>query len=344
MRWACEVGSNFSGFHVVVENIERSRSTIGLAQLISHGLPSESGGSQVVTLDLSAGRPADPEEYLRAFGFGPSTRASQHLVFEFKTAQTRFLVPALALMRALFRPARYLLPEMFAPQALDHVRFVQVRVGTPHITVHASWKNVRLRNYGDILGPLGWMTFFPTAATMASSVHGFASRGVLGLTLPRATAKLSASGVKVGETLFATRIAMVEVCAEEPPVQFATEYSPRVAYRTVTRGGRFPPKRDDSLPLRPDGEVDVTDYEWEVIKPILMGRTPARRFKLDQRRIFDGVLRKLSLGTSWNETDYPEGGRENALHAWRSWSANGRWGDAIARLDELRHVAPATRE
>ncbi len=344
MLWACKVGSDFSGFHVVVEDIERSRRTIGLAQLISHGLPSESGRSEVVSLDFSAGHPTDPEEYLRAFGFGPGTRASGHLVFEFKTSQRRFLVPALTLMRALFRPARYLLPEMFAPQALDHVRFVEVREGTPHITVHASWNDGRLRNYGDVLGPLAWMTFFPTAATMASSVHAFASRGVLGLALPRATAKLSASGVRVDETMFVTRIAMVELYAEEPAVQAATQYSPRVVYRAVARGGRLSPMRDSSLPLRPDGRVDVTDHEWEVIKPILMGRTPARRFKLDQRRILDGVLRKLSLGTSWNETDYPEGGRENALHAWRSWTANGRWDDAVARLTALRRAALASRE
>jgi hypothetical protein len=245
-------------------------------------------------------------------------------------------------MRALFRPAQYLLPDMFAPQALDHVRFVRVLDGTARITMHAPWSDERLRRYGDVMGPLAWLTFFPSAATMASSVHAFGSRGVLGLTLPQAIAKLSASGVRVDETTFVTRVAMVAVCANESAVQGAAQYSPRIVYHAVARGGSRR-KRDGSLPRRPDGEVDVTDYVWEVIKPILVGRTPARRFKLDQRRIFDGVLRKLSLGGGWKATDYPEGGRANALYAWRSWSASGRWNDAIARLTALRHDAPATR-
>lgn len=89
--------------------------------------------------------------------------------------------------------------------------------------------------------------------------------------------------------------------------------------------------------------MDVTDQEWDAIKPILAGRTPARRFKLDQRRIFDGVLRKLCLGAGWDATDYPEGRRANAFYAWRSWSASGRWDEAIAQLTALRCGAQTTR-
>jgi hypothetical protein len=351
MEWACGVGRDLHGPHILVEDSKRRLSKLALKGAVSAGIPTGGDKKLGVTLDLKAYQTADPEDYVRAFGFAPGTHRSSHTVFKFLNNEDSnytthvnhvyrvavLIIPSLVFIRALFRPSRYMLPALFQPQALDHVRYMETTDGVPRLQMLASWADSSLDKYGDVLGPLTWMSCFPSAVAMAHSVFAFASEGILAIQLPLASARMSANGVKIGETLYVTRLTIIEVVARERPVRDA-EHSPvKIVYHAVSKTyslqknplGRLPPKKAD-------GSIELTDTEWLAIRPILTGSTPTRRFKLDQRKIFDGVLRKLSEGIGWRVAGYAEGGKENAAHAWRTWVRNGRWDLAIAQLEILR--------
>ena len=65
------------------------------------------------------------DEYLRAFSLSfPKHSGNRHMVLKGKFDGVQVVIPALVLMRALFRPTKFLLPLMFRAQALDRVRFL----------------------------------------------------------------------------------------------------------------------------------------------------------------------------------------------------------------------------
>ena len=310
-----------------------------ISSLVRAGLPTSARDRVGFSGRLDELRPTDPQEYFEAFGLEtPADAKIRHQVYCCHDGDVRIVIPALAILRALFRPTHYFLPKVFYPNALERVRLVDFDRSPPGVTpLSVTWRDKA--RYGDLIGPLEWFSFYPSATQFLRSVYTNALGGGLAFELPSAAVKLSARGVRAGNTHFATIVTVLSLKPTEPPYPFAERRDVHLFRRaTSVRSGRSPELCDPRVAKHADGSVDLTDGEWDQIEPLIetgRGRTGSRTHS--RRLVMDGVLRKLGLGTGWRTTEYRTGGHINALHAYREWSKNGaldRVLEAIARMRE----------
>lgn len=145
MQWLSAVKSTNRGLIATLET-EQGTQLAPLASLVSAGLPTERSSRNVIDQRIADWREVDSTEYIQAFGMHcASADRSGHAIYAACHKDVRILIPALVIMRAFFRPTRYLLPQMFAPQALDHVRYLDCSYSPPQVEFYS----LTLRNEHD---------------------------------------------------------------------------------------------------------------------------------------------------------------------------------------------------
>jgi len=307
-----------------------------LQELATLGVPTSPGllRKDGLTTNLQEWRLIPATEYLVAHN-APSCAATQsrHQVYEFQVRQTKFQVPALVLMRALFYPGKHLLANMFRPQGLDNLGFFDGD------SLHLLEGLVRARGQGGykwdnqaVRSRLRWMYVYPSAYQMAHSVHEHAMRGGIGITLPAATIQAVVKGRKDRDTYYVTDLAIKRIEPQEQAfVHLQTSLLNAKAdserYNTLTN---VVPDIVFSRPL--------SDEEWDAIQPILIPKS-IHRCILPQRDLFDAVIFKLQTRTPWKKLLCKSGTHENAAQAYRTWKERGTFGPAIEQLRMMRSLA-----
>jgi hypothetical protein len=288
---------------------------------------------QGVITSFATWRPVDPTEYLAAFGIVlPETANNTHMIFEFTVGQTRFVVPVLALMRALFRPNKFLLPSMFQPQPLDKACFVDYSAVAPQVVIDAHWARGGSCLTPGIKRALAWMCSFHSAWEMANSIHLEALSGRLGLKLPAGLARMNLHGIKQGQTIFVCDATVANITPGEQPFPGMAVGAGTIHFHESSAGS----KTDYVIPRLRDGGVELSDAEWNVVGPVLLAGMRMKKSTLNQRGIFDGILTKLALGIPWRDVSYTVGEWNNAWRAYRYWVKRGTFTQAIAVLGDLR--------
>lgn len=301
-----------------------------LNELYRRGLPNvENPIRRRIDTDFTTWRQVKAEEYLAAFGFQvPDETHQNHQFFETETGNRRYVIPVLALMRALFRPARHLLPTMFMPQALDQVCRLNSSSGNLSLVIDAKWATEGAApRHSDWSSLLGWMLSHPTANAMAGSVHHQAIKGRLAMTLPNAHARLVLRGLEVGRNVFVTDASVTTISpADEPLFRLPGMKEFIVLHdRVLQQGGAVAELSGKyNVPLNEDGSSDLSDYEWSKIEQLISnGQKKYRPFQLSQRDILDGILNKLATRTPWKKVNYKVGNWQNASAAFQSWASRG---------------------
>ena len=289
---------------------------------------------------------ADPREYLHELGFSvPASAAVNQQFFEFQADRTRFVLPALLLMREIFRPARFLLPMMFRPHALEQFSKAEVLAsGDTVFTAEASWATPgRVKSYSDWDETINWMNIHPSAKEMASSVHRYALSGFVGLDLPMANAHVVCRGIRVKKVMFVTSLTLRTLAPLDLPVSQLAKPLHLLHMHAGTRGKgatRVTSSTSFVIPVRPDGTVELSDYEWELVEPVLMSNRKCNQpFTRSPRDLLDGILGKLASGKPWKLAQYKVGTHHNASTACRDWTRRGVFGEVI-RLLEATRLAP----
>jgi hypothetical protein len=290
-------------------------------------------------VDFASFRIVSADEYLAQFGVSPSdTDPFRHQVFELTMDGRRCLVPALALMRGLFRPGRYLLATMFKPQALDQVAHLDYASGNPTIAMHVGWATAYTSTkYCDWHPLLEWLCFYKSARRMVGSIHEGALRGEISVTLPLGITHITLRGAEHGDTLFVTETDITAVRPLESP-----DVSDAPALDLVTL--RRPPNPlrgtvgtcTKDVPLHPDGTCKTTDAEWASIASVLEVRRKGHPTRLCQRALLDGILRKFATDIGWKRADYEVGNWHNAHAAYRDWVLSGTFDEILAILRRMR--------
>jgi transposase len=338
MEWAQGIEACGRSFAARIVNTNAARVVL-IRALVSDGLPTDRTSRIVVEQQLSGWREIAPDEYCDVLCGGHTAGiAPGHAVYETASGNVRVLVPALAIMRMLFRPTEYLLPAMFSPQALDRVRILDVTTTPPRVEFFSKTWRDRVGGYSDRSTPISWMSAFPSAIRFAASVHINACAGRIAVSLPNATARLALQGRLQANTLFVTHGTLLELNAAESPLGWIKDH-PLQIYKRATSIGKGPHRvlKDTEIALRPDGTVDLTDEEWDRIEPILLAnRKILKPYSLDPRLLFDGILRKLALGSGWRATPYRVGSENNARFAYRSWRRACTFDAAVMELRRIR--------
>ena len=284
-----------------------------------------------------------PTEYLQAFGFSvPASVPVEHQFYEFTAEDTRFVVPALLLMREVFRPCKFLLAEMFRPHAFEMTTSFEVSPdGTTAVQINAGWATSHLsRKQSDWTAAVAWMRTHPSAKKMVSSVHLHALSGTVGLDLPLAKCQMICRGLRLKNTLFVTDLVLTTVSPLDVSELVVVQPLSTLQLHANAPGcGAGQGRVDSSLkvPARFDGGVVLTDSEWELVEPVLMSNRKCKHsFKLDPRLLLDGILEKLASGNPWRTAQYRVGTWGNARTAFRDWSLRGVFIEVIHLLETTR--------
>ena len=344
MDWATGINIQNGRFTGGLLQADGSVVSAPLTDLTTKGVPTPSLKTKHVgEVAFSSWIPSSAAEYLTAFGYhGFEKDGSNHEIFEATVAGKRVVVPALVFMRALFRPARYLLPEMFKAQVLDKFCFVDHTTQPARLNIDAFWfQDGYMQGYGEIEKPLSWMCFFPSANLMAASVHERALAGQISFAMPEGTAQVSFLGQAVGGVLFVTEMTIFSVHTDETPFEMATNHPQDILFRegAAARAQKLVEigtAEQIDVPCHIDGSVELTDTEWAMVGPILLKGERAKGQQLSQRHIFEGILSKFASGVGWRDQQYRAGNWNNARFAHRTWLARGTFNPALKTLQELR--------
>ena len=339
MDWA--LGIAVENGRLVVEGIGRGGDLeiCDIAELGTCGVPT---CSQLVkhkgTLEFGSLVAGSADDYLSALALPvPKQSANRHMVLKGKFDGVQVVIPTLVLMRALFRPTKFLLPLMFRAQALDRVRFLDFTRAPTEVVVDATW-NGTYRTGDEVRQCISWMTFFPSAIRCASSVHEFAMRGQIGMDMPHGSARATMDGLKVDGVVFVTEMRLIAVHADEEPIFSAAGCSRDFVLRDVYRSGSSKGSLTEisKVPNGQNGDLDVSDSEWKAVESTLLEGQWRLRETINQRHLFDAILKKINYGTSWRTLVSKSGTGNNARFAERSWRSRGTLLPSLEILRTMR--------
>lgn len=344
MEWARGIVVSGSELWAEVESTNGATSLVALTELYRRGLPTvDKTVRRTVTVNFRDFSPCDARDYKTHFEMLMSSDVTElegHQVFEVQHQGKTYLVPALALMRALFRPTPKLLHEMFAPNALERTLWLDYSNGTADIVVDAKWATSSFENsHSKWRGPLSWMVSHPTARRMADSVHRHAMAGRLALDLANGEAEIVLAGVQGPNALLVTEVRIFSITPPESPdfPIVGCEHQIEFVERNWGDGRNLNGTVSAQIPTHADGTCELTDAEWSTIAPLLAGaRKQSRPYELCQRSLFNGVLQKLSTGETWRRSSYQVGDWRNAAYAYRAWNRRGTFEQALEVLQDMR--------
>jgi Putative transposase of IS4/5 family (DUF4096) len=314
--------------------------SVNAAALATEGIPFAASSKRVVyTGEISTWSCTSADEYLRVFGVAVSAGLeNRHTVFRSRMADgTTVLVPALALMRGLLRPHRTLLPLAFTPSNVDTLGFVDysrhpptvVLDAEPESSVHIFAADVRFE-------PLRWFHASRSARQCAQSVYEHALNGQLGLHLPRGVFQLVLHGLKIGSTLFVTKlnVTSVTVCPEDNIASVEQTFlfhGMAAPERKVSSVPDFP-----VVPVRPGRHVALTNEEWVAVEPLFESSGTVRQ-RHCRRGLLDAILLKLSSAHPWKVVQQASGFDKTTLTTtFRRWQLDGRLSRVLTELEYLR--------
>ncbi len=342
MDWARRIVVSGSELAAEIESTDGKTQLLGLAELYRRGVPP---GVKVVRRTLTVNFTdfvlRDSREYSAHFGMVlPNGHVGGHQVFEVLNEEQRFLVPALALMRALFRPSSKLLANMFAPSALERTCWLNHSEVGARVVIDAKWATsaAEERN-SDWEVPLGWMATHPSARRMADSIHQHAMSGCLAIDLPKGRAEVVVAGEQSPAGIFVTEVRFLTVFpSDAPDVQGAAVASQLdFVNREWAKGRTMQNTLSAELPLSVTSNPLVTEAEWATLGPLLEGkRKRAKPYVHCQRKLFNGVLGKLASGKAWQTCAYEVGDWRNAAYAHRTWKLRGTLQQALSALSDMR--------
>jgi hypothetical protein len=342
MEWTLDLVRGFGGTEARVLDADGAIHSVPLTEMYRRGLPAampEVSGRYKV--NLAGLRPTQIEPELQHLGF-QFTRGvvNKHGAFELLIDEHLAVLPALLLMRGLFAPARHFLPAVFQPQALDSISWLAPTDEGYRSVIDANWYKtaVHTNNVRDCAPVIAWLRSCRSAEKMLASIHMNALRGVIALQPPQATADVKLAGFWAGKRLFITELRLMSVSVDEAPTLSVEGFQPLIKFAArklngEKLGAKATPS-GDVLP-HPDGTYEISDSEWEVLAPMFESRY-SNRAKLDQRRVHDGVLRKLATGTPWRVMRYSVGDWRNAAFAYRELKKKGRLQRFLETLWESR--------
>lgn len=266
---------------------------VKLSELGTRGLPTVPASLRSLDgVDLSELQAIDCTEYLEVFGLqGAAGEPGGHAVYELQIKRSRLVIPALALIRGLFRPNNVLLDDGFRPQMLERVSYFDPANG--RVIVTAQWaKKVGIRA-SDPSALLAWLWRDAAAKRLAGSVHRHAMSGAIDMDPTGAKVNLSVGGKRLGRTFYATRCTVTraylpshsgDADGNEEVIDFFGPVPQRCGSESNLNSAL------DVVLERRGGGLEVTDTEWEALLPILRPDTRGKQPRVDIRQVLNLLL------------------------------------------------------
>lgn len=342
MSWVMSVASEYGHPKFWILTGDGRVDSVCVEALATEGVPRLNSTARVAYKgEISSWSTVSGDEYLQAFDIAiPVGQMSRHAVFRSQLADgTTLLVPALALIRGLFRPRQMLLSSAFTPSNVDRLAFVDYAKSPPEVVPDAEAESTSTQFESDFrFEPLRWFHTSLSARTCAQSVYENAMAGSLSLRLPKGEFRIALHGVKHGDTVYVTKLSVTSVIV--PPCDSISETEQSFVFHGMASSSRKVSSAPKSVvvPLRRDNQVALTDEEWKALEPLFdKGRGNASQ-RHCRRSLFDAILQKLATDLSWQSVQEASGfGKTILTNTFRLWQLDGRLSRALAELDSIRH-------
>lgn len=340
MDWLSEVVVSRGRMQGLVFKDKGEVEYLEIGDFYQSGIPKEEDIVIRARLDSADFSPVVSEDVLSHFGLVlPNGWHNKHTLWQVTAQNRRLFVPALALMRAMFVPTRFMLEEFFKPQAVDQVSWSNHET-PPSIHLEAPWarqaKGLRLRDPSPLLA---WIHSRPTARVMADSVHVSALSGKVHMELPLCQMDLRLHGITRSTDVLVTTIEVMSIESEEASysgVNAPKMCIPGKSRKSPTAYAPHKELQEYSVLENKDGTVFISDEEWPDILEILQQFRDVRGGRLNKRQLLDGILVKLHTKKPWRKCTYRVGSWNNAAQTFRDMEAKGSLLPVLKYLRESR--------
>lgn len=312
---------------------------VKLADLGTRGLPTAIDSPRPLErVDLSELHPIDCAEYLEVFGLqGTAGEQGGHAIYELQTKKCRWVIPALALIRGLFRPNNVLLDDVFRPQVLERVSYFDPVNG--RVIVTAPWAKMVGIRASDPSALLAWLWRDAAAKRMAGSVHRSAMSGAIGVDATGVKVNLSVGGKRLGRTFYATRCTVTKAYlpshsgdadGNEEVIDFFGPVPQRCGWESNLNNAL------NVVLERRGGGLEVTDAEWEALLPILRADTRGKQPRVDIRQVLNLLLQELVQGRRTPKAEVPPEVNRSLTHYGGKWRQQRTLQKALEVLNGIR--------
>lgn len=335
MAWIEGLTRTPDGFALETISTNGDRRLQPLSALSSRIRAGETRRSRIQT-DCTEWRTASAAPFWELLGLCDRSPVERHTVFEVRTANARYLIPASVLIGALVRPIQHMQNFLFRPQGLESFSTPLLGGERPRVGLHLPEYRIfgsGKRPSAGLFASYSWMHCFPSARAMWASVYAAANRGSLSLSLPAASLSITLHSLPWRDSLLVMDAVVMSVTASEAPFAFAQDHPRQIAFHDgATLDWAACRTAVCSIPPR-DGDWSLSDEEWEAINAML---APRARRKHALRDILDVIFTKLGTGIAWNRIDYGALTRPIAQVTYQEMRTDGRWDAIEALLSEMR--------
>jgi transposase len=84
---------------------------------------------------------------------------------------------------------------------------------------------------------------------------------------------------------------------------------------------------------------EISDFEWEVIRPFLPPRSRVGRPRADDRMVLNGILYVLTTGCRWCDMPAEYGSYKTAWRRLKKWEEMGVWESIFKALVSMRGLS-----
>jgi transposase len=81
---------------------------------------------------------------------------------------------------------------------------------------------------------------------------------------------------------------------------------------------------------------ELSDFEWDVIRPFLPPRSRVGRPRADDRMVLNGILYVLTTGCRWMDMPLKYGSYKTAWKRLKKWQDEGVWDSIFEALASIR--------
>ncbi|BCZ81691.1 hypothetical protein PTKU64_53660 [Paraburkholderia terrae] len=277
----------------------------------------------------------DAAQYLSETAIEVDLAANRHQIFEVDHNGLCLVVPAILVLKALFKPNATVFEYLFRPSGLDMLLAPKHTNGSTSVALLRR----KLRQHvpiGDTsLERLRWLYCFPSARAAFDSVYTSATSGVVGIKLPTAEIEISLKGCLRGRKFFASSLTIGGCAPLEAPFDWAGQQPLRFLLREPAIGEYLNSTLVDSEIIEGPIGWELSDDEWASVKHLFP--TGPRCRSAEQTRAFVGaIIAKLGTGEGWASVNSKHGTTSAVSSLYRDYRLSGKWHMLVTTVIEMR--------
>ncbi len=302
-------------------------------------VPIEPKSKLSATTTFAQWKLGNADAYVNEFRGAAETSPTSHQIYTFDHNGLLVVIPAILLMKALFKPSATVFEYLFRAAGLDMLVAPQQDNGSTSVTLLHRKIRQHVPIAATSLRRLQWIYCFPSARAAFDSVYRYATQGKFGVRLPNANVEISVQGQLRQNVLIASRLSVTACSPLEDPFDWAGHQPEKFRLDACKSWEQLNPVLSDPSILPGAAGWALSDSEWSGIEHFFpSGR---RRVCGNRARDFmDGILIKLGTGVGWAKVNSSLGTTCAVSSFYQNLRQSGRWDTVVAAVMDTRRKVP----